>query len=142
MRKLPARGGSVECPPNVPALKQASQYQKNVSDPNRKLPAADRACRRRIDAESTTCNLCGTPRTQGVSDQCRMRRHPSFLLARGRCRKCGSQVPVSYVVGEVELRKVCFRYPARPQVSIFENFSIRVSAGTILALVGQSGSGK
>lgn len=49
---------------------------------------------------------------------------------------------LSYVVGEVELRKVCFRYPARPQVSIFENFSIRVSAGTILALVGQSGSGK
>ena len=45
-------------------------------------------------------------------------------------------------MGDVELRKVSFRYPARPQVSIFENFSIHVSAGTILALVGQSGSGK
>lgn len=49
---------------------------------------------------------------------------------------------LSYLVGEVELRNVSFRYPARPLVSIFENFSIHVSAGTVLALVGQSGSGK
>lgn len=44
--------------------------------------------------------------------------------------------------GEIELKNVDFRYPARPDVQIFSGFSLHVPSGTTAALVGQSGSGK
>ncbi|XP_024020533.1 ABC transporter B family member 9 isoform X2 [Morus notabilis] len=44
--------------------------------------------------------------------------------------------------GEIELKNVYFRYPARPDVQIFAGFSLHVPSGTTTALVGQSGSGK
>jgi ATP-binding cassette subfamily B (MDR/TAP) protein 1 len=44
--------------------------------------------------------------------------------------------------GSVELRNVSFRYPARPEVQVFSEFSLKVDPGRSLALVGQSGSGK
>ncbi|XVF21987.1 hypothetical protein REPUB_Repub12eG0135900 [Reevesia pubescens] len=44
--------------------------------------------------------------------------------------------------GDVELRDVYFRYPARPDEQIFSGFSISIPSGTTTALVGQSGSGK
>ncbi|KAL5577121.1 hypothetical protein UlMin_018820 [Ulmus minor] len=44
--------------------------------------------------------------------------------------------------GEIELKDVYFRYPARPDVQIFSGFSLVVPSGTTAALVGQSGSGK
>ncbi|KAF3967837.1 hypothetical protein CMV_008211 [Castanea mollissima] len=44
--------------------------------------------------------------------------------------------------GEIELKDVYFRYPARPEVQIFSGFSLHVPSGTTAALVGQSGSGK
>lgn len=44
--------------------------------------------------------------------------------------------------GEIELRDVYFRYPARPEVQIFSGFSIHIPCGKTVALVGQSGSGK
>ena len=44
--------------------------------------------------------------------------------------------------GSVELRSVSFRYPARPEVQVFSQFSLKVEPGRSLALVGQSGSGK
>ncbi|KAL5582453.1 hypothetical protein UlMin_014895 [Ulmus minor] len=46
------------------------------------------------------------------------------------------------VTGHVELRDVYFAYPARPDVMIFQGFSIKIEAGKSTALVGQSGSGK
>ncbi|XP_062106749.1 ABC transporter B family member 15-like isoform X2 [Humulus lupulus] len=46
------------------------------------------------------------------------------------------------ITGHVELRDVHFAYPARPDVMIFQGFSIRIEAGKSTALVGQSGSGK
>ena len=42
----------------------------------------------------------------------------------------------------VELWNVSFRYPARPEVQVFRNFSLQVALGRSLAIVGQSGSGK
>ena len=42
----------------------------------------------------------------------------------------------------MELRNVSFRYPARPEVQVFSEFSLKVDPGRSLALVGQSGSGK
>jgi len=44
--------------------------------------------------------------------------------------------------GEVAFDDVIFRYPARPDVSALENFTLRVSPGETVALVGPSGAGK
>ncbi|KAJ9551428.1 hypothetical protein OSB04_015473 [Centaurea solstitialis] len=46
------------------------------------------------------------------------------------------------VTGRVELCDVYFAYPARPDVVIFNGFSIDIEPGKSTALVGQSGSGK
>ncbi|KAJ9540581.1 hypothetical protein OSB04_027087 [Centaurea solstitialis] len=46
------------------------------------------------------------------------------------------------ITGHVELRDVYFAYPSRPDVMIFNCFSINIEAGKSTALVGQSGSGK
>lgn len=45
-------------------------------------------------------------------------------------------------VGEVELENVSFAYPTRPGITVLDDFSLRVPAGKVTALVGQSGSGK
>ncbi|KAJ3695069.1 hypothetical protein LUZ60_000446 [Juncus effusus] len=44
--------------------------------------------------------------------------------------------------GGIELKKVNFAYPTRPQCQILQDFSLEVKAGTSIALVGQSGCGK
>ncbi|KAL6634544.1 hypothetical protein ACP70R_027215 [Stipagrostis hirtigluma subsp. patula] len=46
------------------------------------------------------------------------------------------------VAGEVEFKNVDFCYPSRPESPILVNFSLRVPAGSTVALVGRSGSGK
>lgn len=46
------------------------------------------------------------------------------------------------IIGRVEFRDVCFKYPARPDVPILSNFNLIIEKGTSLALVGTSGSGK
>ncbi|XP_072085762.1 ABC transporter B family member 15 isoform X1 [Arachis hypogaea] len=46
------------------------------------------------------------------------------------------------LTGQMELKDVHFAYPARPNVMIFEGFSMQIDAGKSTALVGQSGSGK
>jgi ATP-binding cassette subfamily B (MDR/TAP) protein 1 len=48
----------------------------------------------------------------------------------------------SNVIGNIELRNINFRYPTRMDVPIFEDYSLKVDAGTTVALVGMSGSGK
>ncbi|XAR59296.1 Xenobiotic-transporting ATPase [Bertholletia excelsa] len=53
-----------------------------------------------------------------------------------------SGIVLEDVKGEVELKDVYFRYPARPDVQIFSGFSLKVPSGMTVALVGQSGSGK
>ncbi|XP_036684667.1 ATP-binding cassette sub-family B member 10, mitochondrial [Balaenoptera musculus] len=44
--------------------------------------------------------------------------------------------------GALEFKNVHFAYPARPEVPIFQDFSLSIPAGSITALVGPSGSGK
>ncbi|XP_042492774.1 ABC transporter B family member 15-like [Macadamia integrifolia] len=46
------------------------------------------------------------------------------------------------LIGQVELRDVHFSYPERPNVVIFQGFSLSIEARKSTALVGQSGSGK
>ncbi|XP_060190921.1 ABC transporter B family member 9-like [Lycium barbarum] len=46
------------------------------------------------------------------------------------------------IKGEIELKDVCFKYLARPDVQIFSGFSLYIPSGKTAALVGQSGSGK
>jgi ATP-binding cassette, subfamily B (MDR/TAP), member 1 len=44
--------------------------------------------------------------------------------------------------GEVLLLHVAFAYPTRPSVPIFRDLTLRVAAGKVTALVGESGCGK
>ena len=48
----------------------------------------------------------------------------------------------SPIVGNVSFRNVNFTYPSRPEVQVLENFNLDIKAGTKIALVGSSGSGK
>lgn len=54
--------------------------------------------------------------------------------------KSGSEL--DSVLGQVEIKNVDFSYPARPEILVLNNFSLRVPAGKTVALVGRSGSGK
>ncbi|ORZ08979.1 putative ABC transporter protein [Absidia repens] len=44
--------------------------------------------------------------------------------------------------GDIEFRNIKFSYPTRPDVTILDNFNLKVQSGRTIALVGLSGSGK
>lgn len=44
--------------------------------------------------------------------------------------------------GSIEFRKVCMQYPARPQQSVLDDMTFSIPAGSVVAFVGSSGSGK
>jgi len=46
------------------------------------------------------------------------------------------------IKGEIVYKNVSFSYPARPDMPVFNNFSLRIHPGEKIALVGQSGAGK
>lgn len=46
------------------------------------------------------------------------------------------------IEGRIELKKVDFAYPSRPQTLVLREFSLDVKAGTSIGLVGSSGCGK
>ncbi|KAM0948245.1 putative ABC-type xenobiotic transporter [Dioscorea sansibarensis] len=46
------------------------------------------------------------------------------------------------VFGSIELKGIDFCYPTRPEVMVLSNFSLKVSGGQTVAVVGVSGSGK
>ncbi|GLH14652.1 Multidrug resistance protein homolog 49 [Gryllus bimaculatus] len=48
----------------------------------------------------------------------------------------------SELSGDIELRGVSFRYPARPEVQILQGLDLQIQRGETVALVGASGCGK
>jgi ABC-type multidrug transport system fused ATPase/permease subunit len=44
------------------------------------------------------------------------------------------------VLGDIEFRNVFFHYPTRQENKVFDDFSLKIHAGTTVALVGFSGS--
>lgn len=44
--------------------------------------------------------------------------------------------------GHIQFKNICFSYPSRPDVAIFNNLCLDIPSGKIIALVGGSGSGK
>ncbi|CAK7348532.1 unnamed protein product [Dovyalis caffra] len=46
------------------------------------------------------------------------------------------------VKGEIELHRISFKYPTRPDIQIFRDLSLVIHSGKTVALVGESGSGK
>jgi ATP-binding cassette subfamily B (MDR/TAP) protein 1 len=46
------------------------------------------------------------------------------------------------VEGAIEFQKVSFSYPTRMETKVFQDFSLKIQAGSTVALVGASGSGK
>ncbi|KAL8172117.1 hypothetical protein V2J09_023921 [Rumex salicifolius] len=49
---------------------------------------------------------------------------------------------VRSVKGDIEFKSITFNYPSRPDVTILKDMSLKISAGTSVAVLGQSGSGK
>ncbi|KAI3521330.1 hypothetical protein L1887_10793 [Cichorium endivia] len=58
-------------------------------------------------------------------------------LIRGKGRKIESSK-----MFDVEFKTITFSYPSRPNVIVLRDFSLKVKAGTMVAVVGSSGSGK
>ncbi|CAM0884760.1 unnamed protein product [Alopecurus aequalis] len=46
------------------------------------------------------------------------------------------------VKGNIDFRHVSFKYPTRPDIQIFDDFTLHIPFGKTIALVGESGSGK
>lgn len=46
------------------------------------------------------------------------------------------------IKGRIEFQNVSFNYPLRPEVTVLNNFSLQIEAGSKVALVGLSGAGK
>lgn len=63
-----------------------------------------------------------------------LKRKPSIPIKGGKC--------LSDEVGKVEFKNVTFSYPSRPNVVVLKDFSLVITAGQSIALVGPSGSGK
>ncbi|CAI9633473.1 unnamed protein product [Alternaria burnsii] len=53
-----------------------------------------------------------------------------------------SGIEPAALIGEIELESVRFSYPMRPDTMVLRDFSLRIPAGKVTALVGPSGSGK
>lgn len=66
-----------------------------------------------------------------------LNRRPSITNDRKRSKKIESSKQV-----DVEFKKVIFAYPSRPDIVVLNNFSLRIKSGSMVALVGGSGSGK
>ncbi|KAJ8553234.1 hypothetical protein K7X08_023912 [Anisodus acutangulus] len=64
-------------------------------------------------------------------------RRPSI----GNDRLNGKKIEISKPF-DIEFKMVTFAYPSRPDVIVLRNFTLKIRGGTMVALVGASGSGK
>ncbi|KAL3620376.1 ABC transporter B member 11 [Castilleja foliolosa] len=53
-----------------------------------------------------------------------------------------SGMALEIVKGDIEFQHVCFNYPSRPDVPIFNDLCLSIHSGKTVAIVGESGSGK
>ncbi|PON45161.1 ABC transporter [Parasponia andersonii] len=56
--------------------------------------------------------------------------------------KGNSGTKLEKIVGRIEMKKVDFAYPSRPDTLVLRQFSLEVKPGTSIGLVGKSGCGK
>ncbi|XP_051225570.1 ABC transporter B family member 11 [Lolium perenne] len=49
---------------------------------------------------------------------------------------------INEVKGNIDFQHVSFKYPTRPDIQIFSDFTLHIPSGKTVALVGESGSGK
>lgn len=49
---------------------------------------------------------------------------------------------LSEVSGNIEIDRLCFSYPSRPETLVIDNLTLNIKAGETFALVGPSGAGK
>ncbi|CAN4128139.1 unnamed protein product [Withania somnifera] len=71
--------------------------------------------------------------------------YPIFeMIQRDTISKTSSKIGqrLSKVDGHIQFKDVRFSYPSRPDMVIFDKFSLDIPSGKIIALVGGSGSGK
>jgi ATP-binding cassette subfamily B protein len=66
---------------------------------------------------------------------------PEFLIETSASAPSASN-GAGELAGEVEFRRVHFRYPSRPEIEVLKGISFSVRRGEKIALVGPSGSGK
>ncbi|XP_019068739.3 ABC transporter B family member 19 isoform X1 [Solanum lycopersicum] len=64
-------------------------------------------------------------------------RRPSIRTDRLKGKKIETSKPF-----DIEFKTVTFAYPSRPDVIVLRNFTLKIRGGTMVALVGASGSGK
>ncbi|PSR89248.1 ABC transporter B family member 2 like [Actinidia chinensis var. chinensis] len=71
--------------------------------------------------------------------------YPIFeMIERNTISKTSSRTgkKLDKLEGHIRFNNVCFSYPSRPEVAIFNKFCVDIPPGKIVALVGGSGSGK
>ncbi|XP_057763469.1 ABC transporter B family member 2-like [Arachis stenosperma] len=69
--------------------------------------------------------------------------YPIFeMIERDTISKRSSGRKLSKLEGRIQFKDVCFSYPSRPDVTVFNHLCLDIPAGKIVALVGGSGSGK
>nr|DAD17830.1 TPA_asm: hypothetical protein HUJ06_019293 [Nelumbo nucifera] len=80
--------------------------------------------------------------------QARASAYPIFKMierntvSKASSQQTGRQRILNKVEGHIQFKDVCFSYPSRPHVVIFNKLSLDIPSGKIVAIVGGSGSGK